>query len=154
MDEGDEVVVVQSNRFGPVEVETSRTVLFPRGLYGFERFTDWAFFSVEQSERDMVYWMQSMQDPALAFVVCAAVAADPDFGVPLTEQDRRTLGTVRNADVAVMLICDTRDGGVVATTIGPLLVDVRTRVGVQVAAGPWNGKSDIPMPGVEFDGGE
>ena len=116
--------------------------------------TRWAFFSTDHSDRDLVYWMQSMQDPALAFVVCAACRADPEFAVPLTTDARGVLGTIRREDVAILLICEVRDRAVVASAIGPLLVDVRTRVGVQVAAGPWNGKSDIPMPGVEFDGGE
>ncbi len=62
-------VRVDSTRFADIEVDEDRVLFFPDGIIGFESFKRFAL--VAQGESALM-WLQSLDEPSLAFVV-----ADP-----------------------------------------------------------------------------
>ena len=58
---------VRTSRFGEVEIDPSRLLVFPHGLLGFARFRTFAL--LQPDDRGVFYWLQSVEDPELAFVV-------------------------------------------------------------------------------------
>ena len=58
---------IQSSRFGWLSVDDSRIMTFPRGLLGFP--THKRFALIQANSENYFFWLQSIDDPALAFVV-------------------------------------------------------------------------------------
>ena len=55
---------VRTTRFGNVEIAEDRVIMFPNGLLGFSDYT--RFCLLEPSEDACFFWLQSLDDPALA----------------------------------------------------------------------------------------
>ena len=58
---------VKTTRFGTIEIDESLTITFPKGILGFP--THKSFALIQPNEDDLFFWLQSIEDPALAFVV-------------------------------------------------------------------------------------
>ena len=69
-------MIVQTSRFGPVEVDEGRAIEFPRGILGFPQYK--SYILIQPEPDSTFYWLQSLQAADLAFVV-----TDPLFGVAL-----------------------------------------------------------------------
>ncbi|MCL4462114.1 MAG: flagellar assembly protein FliW [Nitrospirae bacterium] len=61
----------QTTRFGRIPVDPEKILHFPEGLPGFPQAC--RFYLLETGDPNIFYWLQSLDDPSLAFVVM-----DPD----------------------------------------------------------------------------
>lgn len=68
-------VRLEGTRFGAIVFDPAEAVEFPDGIIGFE--TSRRFITVSAGEGSPFRWLQSLDDPALAFLL-----ADPDAFVP------------------------------------------------------------------------
>lgn len=132
---------IESPRFGTLEVEPSRIIEFPRGLIGFEECKRFSLFHPE-GETPSYFILQSLDDPVLAFHI-----ADPapfGFGheIILSDAEAADLGLGDNggcrvADAAaplVVMVMLSKDGPgqpVRANLVGPLVINLDTRRGLQ-----------------------
>ena len=84
---------IQSSRFGWLSVDDDRVITFPRGLLGFPDHSRFALLPASGSaaaaggagDDGCFYWLQSADDPALAFVVVDPAAFFKDYAVPVRE---------------------------------------------------------------------
>ena len=82
-----EMVSFTTARFGEVSVPVAQILSFPRGLVGLPDATRFVFLHREESDSPF-FWMQSVEDPGLAFVVCEPQAFFPEYSVPLSPPDQ------------------------------------------------------------------
>jgi flagellar assembly factor FliW len=125
-------VHVLSERFGEVEIDDQRVLEFPEGLLG---FPDAKRFAMIDSHGEGIYfWLQSIDDPALAFlsVVPWAFFPDYDINLPPAEQDALGLEEASDAIVLCLLTVQREHRMVTANLLGPLVVNSLNRVGRQV----------------------
>jgi len=54
-------------RFGELEIPEENIIEFPKGVIGFEQFKKYVL--LEREDSDPFCWLQSLEDPNLAFVV-------------------------------------------------------------------------------------
>jgi flagellar assembly factor FliW len=54
-------------RFGELEIPEENIIEFPKGLIGFEQFKKYVL--LEREDSDPFCWLQSLEDPNLAFIV-------------------------------------------------------------------------------------
>jgi flagellar assembly factor FliW len=119
-------------RFGELQVPESEQLEFGRGLLGFEHLK--RFVHLEMEEEYPFGWMQSLDDPKVAFVVASPALFFPQYRV---EVDPRELGDVRpgpNEKLLVLGIC-TVPASVVDVTMnlqGPLVINPASRRGKQL----------------------
>ena len=66
---------VRTTRFGVVEIAEDRVITFPKGLLGFGQMKRYCL--LEPGNDACFFWLQSLDDPTLAFVV-----TDPSFSKP------------------------------------------------------------------------
>ena len=115
---------IETTRFGPIEVDVTKVVVFHDGLLGFPRHRR---FALLQSLPDSVfYWMQSLDDPALAFVVCDPLTFVSDYQVPVRPDDVEALGLRDLADGQVLVIVNKVGNDLTANLLGPLVVGARS----------------------------
>lgn len=131
-------------RFGSVEVDESRIVTFSSGLPGFAGLRRFAMLWADR--REIFWWLQSVEDPAVCFL-----ATDPglwvaDYSVDLRPEDLARLGLRRSDDAVVLALVSRHGDRITANLRAPLVVDAVSRRGMQlVTAGesPWGLRHDL-----------
>ena len=122
---------IDTSRFGRISVAAERLWTFPRGLIG---MTDLARFAiVGQNAPDAAfYWLQSLEDPNVAFLVCDPNRFFKDYHVSIREETQADLELADAKDGQLLVICNRVGEWVTGNLQGPLVINTRTRVGQQV----------------------
>jgi flagellar assembly factor FliW len=123
-------MLVQTTRFGAVEVDASRLLDFPAGLLGFSRSRRFAL--LQPDERGVFFWLQSIEAADVAFVVTDPCLWVPDFSITLRREQMAELGMAEGQSPQLLVIVNRRDHGITANMQGPLVIHPITRVGMQV----------------------
>src|SRR5690606_14949178 len=108
---GSDQMLIETTRFGVVEIDDGRDIRFPEGLLGFPNHQRVALLQTgpggagpgAESE-PVFYWLQSLDDAALAFVVCGPLLFVPDYQAPIRADDVAALGMADLADCQVLVI--------------------------------------------------
>jgi flagellar assembly factor FliW len=123
-------MIVQTSRFGPVEVDEQRIINFPRGILGFPQYHRYALVQAEQDAT--FYWLQSIETPDLAFVVTDPLLFVPDYTIPLREETRSDLGIKDLSEASVLVIVNKVGDMLTANLQGPLVIHAGTCVAAQI----------------------
>lgn len=131
--EPEEHITFQTLRFGEVTVSAERILAFPRGLVGLGGARRFVFFHPED-DTGPFFWMQAVDDPGLAFVVTEPQNFFPDYQVPLGKEEQSTLGLLSQEEgvVCVILVVPEDPRHITANLRGPLVINMNTRVGLQL----------------------
>ena len=119
---------VNTTRFGIIEVAEKELINFPWGVPGFEELKGYVLLEYKNGP---FQWLQSVEDPRVAFVVCT-----PDFlGLVYTAPDaKKKLIKLDNDEDLVFLniVSFDREKRAVRFHIkSPLLFNVAARIGYQ-----------------------
>lgn len=123
-------MMIQTSRFGGIEVDDQRFLNFPRGLLGFPDDREYAL--IQTGENSAFYWMQAVHRPELAFVVCDPRMFVPDYRVVIKTEDLNHIGLTDTQGSQVFVIVNKVDEVLTGNLQGPLVVNVATRVGKQL----------------------
>lgn len=120
---------VRTTRFGNVEIAEDRVISFPKGLLGFGEYRKYCL--LEPAEDSAFFWLQSIDDPALAFVVTDPSLFVPDYSVPIRSEQMGDLGLSRLEDAQVFVIVNKVDQTLTGNLQGPLVINTLSRSGEQ-----------------------
>lgn len=126
---------VLSRKFGAVEYVAGEEFVFPHGLPGFPCET--AFLPVEIPEQLPLVYLQSLRTPGLCFVALPARCIVAGFELAPNTQDLDAIGLGSDARpgpemLCLALLCFREDGTVTANLRAPLVINVKSRVGIQM----------------------
>lgn len=118
-------MIIQTSRFGSLEVDEDRFISFDEGILGFPNQKKYAL--VQTGEGSGFYWLQSVDAPDLAFVVCDPRLFVADYQVPLKSNELEGIG-IDNPDGAQVFVIVNKVGELLTGNFqGPLVVNVQTR---------------------------
>ncbi len=123
-------MIIETSRFGGVEVDDQRFLNFPRGLLGFP--DDREFALIQTGENSAFYWMQAVHRPELALVVCDPRLFVPEYRVTIKADDLSQIGLTDPRGSQVFVIVNKIDDVLTGNLQGPLVINVATRVGKQL----------------------
>ena len=120
-------------RFGEIAVPRHRIVVFPNGLPGFERCREFAI--LEDEESAPFYWLLSVENPHIAFVLIDPFLIWPDYTPRISRDDFKSLAIEKQEDSLIYAIVTlSRDvKAVTANLSGPLLINAANRTAKQLA---------------------
>ncbi len=118
-------MIVQTSRFGPLEVDETRLITFERGILGFPDTGVYAL--VQAGEESGFYWLQAVEREDLAFVICDPRLFVPDYRVPVKAEDLASIGLEDPDRAQVFIIVNKVDDLLTGNLQGPLVVNVQTR---------------------------
>jgi flagellar assembly factor FliW len=121
---------IQSTRFGKLEVNEQRIMNFPRGLLGFPGHRRFAL--IQTGEENYFFWLQSADDPSLAFVVTDPSIFFKDYEVPIREETQAELQLTDAAQGQVFVICNKVGDWLTGNLLGPLVVNAQNRLAAQI----------------------
>jgi flagellar assembly factor FliW len=125
-------MIVNSDRFGAIEVDATDVLSFPTGIIGFPKET--AFVLVRKTDSQVVGWLQSTQSPYLTLPVVSAHVLAPRFpDVPIEDYAERA-GLGGDVDELAVLAVLSAPPGQPATVnlMAPIIVNAATRTGAQI----------------------
>jgi flagellar assembly factor FliW len=137
-------VKVMTTRFGAVEIDEDRIIEMPDGMIGFE---DRRFILLSPDNNGRFFWFQSVDNPALAFVITDPTAFVPGYDVALTpdEYDRLKLDP-ESAEVILLAVTtisrEARD--ITINLQGPIVVNPEKMMAKQIVL--ENGKYGTRHP--------
>lgn len=92
---------INTSRFGEIEVNDSDLLNMPEGLIGFPELNQ--FVLLDHDTDSPFKWLQSINDPAMAFIVISPLTFRPDYMVEVTEEEVASL-KLTNPDEAVISV--------------------------------------------------
>jgi flagellar assembly factor FliW len=123
-------ILVNTTRFGEIVVDEEQLVHLSEGLLGFEGLHD--FCLLAHAPGSAFHWLQSLTDPAIAFVVVNPFDFFPDYDFTLDDEVVRALHLQDVMDVAVLTLVTIRGSEVTANLVGPVVINVRERCARQL----------------------
>ena len=142
---------IQSKYFCEVEYVAKDVVHFPGGLFGFEEEKGFLLLPFDGSGGGMLC-LQSVQTPALAFVVLDPFSLKPDYEPELEEPDLRQFGVKEAGELGFYVLCAVKNP-VSNSTVNlkcPIVVHPETREARQVIMERY----EMRHPLAEFNRGE
>lgn len=123
-------VTVQSSRFGELSVSEDKVLEILGGILGFRE----SRFVLLTPEKGPFHWLQSMENPNLAFVVVDPRTSVPDYEVKLNREEHVRLGLDENAGVVVLAVVTMHANPLQVTMnlLGPIVVNPANMKGIQV----------------------
>lgn len=121
---------IRTSRFGKVEVDDSLIITFPKGLLGFPEHT--RFCLLRPGDDSAMYWLQSCDDPALAFVVTDPGLFVADYQIPIRSDQMDDLRLESVDDAQILVIVNKVEGTLTGNLQGPLVINTATRIGDQL----------------------
>ncbi len=125
---------IETTRFGRMSVDDERVMTFPRGLLGFPNHERFAL--IQTGEENYFFWLQSIDEPALAFVVTDPSTFFKDYEVPLREETQQevnlTDADVKSGAVQMFVICNKVGDWLTGNLLGPIIVNTMNRLATQV----------------------
>lgn len=121
---------IETKPFGLIEIDERQVMSFPQGILGFEQHQQWALLD---STQPPFYWLQSLSDPSLAFVLISPSYFRPDYDPDLSAEDRAVLGTGEVDDIlqfAIVTIPEDQNN-MTANLQGPILINRKLHRGKQ-----------------------
>ena len=130
-------------RFGDIELDDGKAIVFPRGLIGFPDARRYALIDPRGTAK--VAWLQSLDMPELAFpVIEGSVVAGPYPDPPAAALAHEA--GIGATDLAVLIVVAVRKGkGLVANLLAPLVIDLESRSGAQVVLDPRRYSATVPV---------
>jgi flagellar assembly factor FliW len=123
-------VVIETRRFGRIEVEQKDVIEFDTGLPGFPRARRFAIF--DHADESLFAWLVSLDEPDLAFVVANPWNFFPDYDPPVDVRTLKQLGVTASEELEVIAIAILESGRVRLNLAAPLLINTRARRGLQL----------------------
>jgi flagellar assembly factor FliW len=119
---------VRTTRFGEIEVEENRVFDFQRGLVGFPELR--RFCMMEHKEP--VRWLQSLDDPDVAFIVLDSFGLIPEYSFELDVSVEQQLDIEDINTVVTFFMLSVRQDGVTANLRTPVLINMENMKGAQL----------------------
>jgi len=121
---------VRTTRFGVIEIAEDRVITFPKGLLGFPGQKQYCL--LEPGDDACFFWLQSLDEPSLAFVVTDPSLFVQDYSVPIREEQMKELNLSSLDDAQVFCIVNKLEEQLTGNLQGPLIVNTLSRVGEQM----------------------
>lgn len=134
---------VQTTRFGMVEIDRSRIIIFEAGLLG---FSDYRKYVLLQPDDDGVFfWLQSVESPELAFVVTDPSLWVSDYQATIRREQMEDLELSSLDEAQVLVIVNRYERVLTGNLQGPLIINLDNYQGIQLvlAEKKWNTRHEI-----------
>ncbi len=125
-------MTIDTFRFGPIQYDEAKAILFPEGLPGLEDMR--RFLLVHTEETEPVFWLQSLEDGALALPVAHVFEIMEDYALDIDDDDLALLKIEKPEDVMVLVVVvipeDVRR--MTANLAAPIIIQVGEGLGKQI----------------------
>lgn len=129
--------------FGEIEIDESKIITFEDGIIGFpdmKKFT--LIFDEEKEGRPSISWLQSMDEPEIAFPVMDPLFVCEAYNPSVEEELLKNLGTIKEDNLYVLVtVTVPQDIKELAVNLkAPIVINTDTRKASQIIV-----EDDLPV---------
>lgn len=132
-------MLVQTKHFGEVELDDNKLIIFEKGIMGLENLKKYVLiFDEKEEEEPVIYWLQSLEDSAVALPVISPMIVKPDYN-PLIQQDvLDNLGEIKEDGQGLLVLLSlTIPSNIRDITVNlkaPFVINIDSQKGCQIIA--------------------
>ena len=123
------MIKLNSSRFGVLEADEKKILNFPDGLVG---LPDLKRFIIIDHKDTPVKWLQSIDDPDMAFIVASPDIVTTEYSINLDNAVKQNLQIDNDNDLVVLVILRVSGEEVIANLQGPLVINANNMRGAQI----------------------
>jgi flagellar assembly factor FliW len=125
-------VIIESARFGTVEINDQSIIVFQGGLPGFTGLLRFTIIRCDQTEP--IQWLQSLEDPDVSLPIINPFIIKPEYEIEVNDDELDIIKTHSEEDMIVLNIMVLPDdlSKMTVNLMAPLLVNVKEMLGTQV----------------------
>ncbi|MGN0350657.1 MAG: flagellar assembly protein FliW [Roseburia sp.] len=121
--------------FGEIDIEEEKIITLESGMIGFPDMQKFALiFDDEKGEEAKVMWLQSMDDPQVAFPVMRPEIVMPEYNPTVNDEVLEPLGKMDEENlfvvVTVTAVSDVKKNSV--NLKAPIIINTETKKGCQI----------------------
>ncbi|MBN1898539.1 MAG: flagellar assembly protein FliW [Spirochaetes bacterium] len=123
---------IKTKPFGEIKVDETQQITFPDGLFGFEQYKK--FYLLENPGSPFL-WLQSSEEPALAFILIQPVQFKADYKLEISQEDYKSIGLDKKDKKVLDFVIVTvpkEPEKMTANLQGPIIINVEKNIGKQV----------------------
>ncbi len=123
---------ISTTRFGDIEVDDSNVITVLGGIIGFENY--YRFVILDFLKDSQFRWLQSLNDPEVAFVICDPWYFFKDYNFELSDENQNEL-EIESLDDIIAVAISTIPADITKTTlnlISPIIINLKKMIGKQV----------------------
>ncbi len=129
MNEGGNLMVIQTTIWGELEVSDDQTVHFAKGIPGFEQETDFVLIEVKESPFN---YLQSMKQSELSFVITDPFVFHTNYEFDLPEHEAEELSITDEVHVQCIVTLHELIEQSTINLLAPLVFNPQNKQGKQV----------------------
>lgn len=121
--------------FGEIDIEDEKIITLGNGMIGFPDMQKFSLiFDSEKAEDAKIMWLQSMDDPQVAFPVMRPELVMPEYNPTVNDEVLEPLGQVNDENIFVVVtltaVADVEKNSV--NLKAPIIINTETRKGCQI----------------------
>lgn len=129
--------------FGEIEIDESKIITFEDGIIGFpdmKKFT--LIFDEEKESRPSISWLQSMDEPEIAFPVMDPLFVCETYNPSVEEELLKNLGTIKEDNLYVLVTVTVPQNikELAVNLKAPIVINTDTRKASQIIV-----EDDLPV---------
>ncbi|MDD5067837.1 MAG: flagellar assembly protein FliW [bacterium] len=121
---------IKTKPFGEIELDETQEIYFPDGLFGFELCKK--FYILENPDSPFV-WLQSSEEPALAFVMIHPMQFKTNYELKVSDEDLKSIEIASKNDILdfVIVTIPEEPSLMTANLQGPIIINIKKKLGKQ-----------------------
>ena len=137
-------------------LDNDKIITFPNGIPGIDGHTRFRLLHDNDNESDerIVYCLQSEHDPEVQLPVAKPYSLQVNYQITLDDDESELLHLDGPEDVVLLILLyrtpidateikSTEEGGINANLLGPLVINAKTRIGLQKVLNSYSGSVNI-----------
>ena len=121
--------------FGTIDIPEEKIIVMEEGMIGFPDMTHFTLiFDEEKENRGKIMWLQSMDEPEIAFPVMSPAKVKEDYRPTVSDEILISLGnlTPENTFILVTVTVPKKIEDFSVNLKAPIIINVETNKGVQI----------------------
>jgi len=122
-----------TKHFGELDIDESKIIAFPEGIPGFEQEREFVVINNED-ETNPFQWLQSINNPDLAFVIINPFHVFPDYDIilPETVQKKLLINDEKEVVVYSLVVVPKDIHKMTVNLLAPIIININKKIGKQV----------------------
>jgi flagellar assembly factor FliW len=125
-------VIINTARFGEIDIAEEKILNFEGGLPGFD--SCYRFTIISSEETDPFLWLQSLEEPDVALAVINPFRLIPDYSPVVNETDLNLIGNPADEDILALTVAviPVKYENMTTNLISPILINLRSNQARQI----------------------
>jgi flagellar assembly factor FliW len=124
-------MLISTSKFGSVEIDDAKIIVFKKGLLGFEDYKEYAIINTQNS--NPFYWLQSIHNKEIAFPCINPYVVFPSYSPKVSEAILEEMNIDSDEHIIILTTVTVPNNPHFATTnlAAPIIINTKNNSGIQ-----------------------